>query len=207
MLDEGKEIVQVNESKDTTPRQEMDLETARGILQDLVGTQENSITETSPLDQIGGHSVDQIREATRLIGEDLIKDAEAGFGFTFLRKQTPQGYVSLGVWQGSDQEHNPTGQTEKFTLSLSEGANDVLVNSFPVTEPTDDIRRITTVFKDHRINRAVSLDNLAKEFKLDDYRFMIRALRWMSANVLDWKNPQCIMPEQLDNLSSASPLK
>lgn len=68
----GKELANISNPQEKISPREMDLGTAQTILRGVVSFQEQTMTENSPRDRIGEYSTEQIRQAMRLVGKDLI---------------------------------------------------------------------------------------------------------------------------------------
>lgn len=173
---------------------EMDLETARVVLQAIVDVNENAITEQTPLDRIQEYSIDQIRQAVQLVTESL-KDKsdeiypwpEKGESAYFTLQQTPQG--ELYLFKGDDFVELALMSTrfgpdisDRFALDDKEGFDKRFIH-----------------FSDVRsgANIHTGLTDLEKAPTLAKVRYMIKGMRWMSANLLNWENHTALMPEDI----------
>lgn len=180
---------------------ELDLDTARVILQAIVNTHESTITDTTPIDRIAGYSLEQVREAERVVAQSLM-DAHGTatyLGNTVIRKDTPQGKLELMT-----ENNEIKGRGIILMLRTKIGApgtkyGTVLQNLFAFEQPHQAFA-IHYGFEDNRIGQR---GNLLKGASLENIRAMQRGLRWMNANMLDWDNPNTIMPEQLDTVSGS----
>jgi len=192
--DTGTDLARIEPAGEVKPVTEMDLDTATVVLQAIVDTHESTITDETPLDQIAGYSTEQIRLAEQVVAESLMESQGAekqALGNPHIRKETPQGRLSLYSRDGS----------VYLKLNDKNTGNYILENEFATKEPKDSIDRTRPRFTDFRSGRAdmTSLYGLGNNPSLAGVRHMIRGTRWMSANMLDWGNPNTIMPEQLDN--------
>lgn len=77
---------------------------------------------------------------------------------------------------------------------------------YPLKDPQNslELSAYHALFRDYWLSgdgKIVRYRDLIDDFKLDEYRFMVRGLRWLSANMLTWGDKGFLMPEQLDNPS------
>jgi hypothetical protein len=176
-----------------------DLETARTVLQAIVNTHEKTINETSPLDRIAGYSTEQVRQAETVVAQSLMDEyriVKHGFDRK-LSKKTPQGILTLSV--SDDNVHMHLWNDEKH-----EG---VLRNTYALKQPQQSGAELFYGFDDNRHNDPWTWEKfsetsyrLRRKQSLLSIRYDWRGLRWMNANLLEWHNPETIMPEQLDTL-------
>jgi hypothetical protein len=187
----GTEIARIPQ-KEIEASPKMNPEKARSVLQAIVDTPENDpATYTSP-ESIGGYSTEQVRQAEKLIAQSLMEKYDGKnlvFDLFHLKKSTPQGILSLSL---SD---------DRVGLSLLMNGNQMLDTSFPLQDPKDSVLKIIhTGFYDYRSKQpnTNNLYDFEKKPTVEGFQHMVKGLRWMSANMLDWENPQTIMPEKLD---------
>ena len=213
MTDGGsKDIVKLGQPREVKAVQEADLIRAKGILQRIVGIHQGSISEASPFDRIGEHNTTEIRGALRAVGENLIvthngkrmgRDSNIN-----VVKNGSQGQVLLNMHDGFINTE-PTGRPDIISLKLYLNGGRYITSYFPLDGETDALSpywfRTTELYADTRDPvKKVTGEQMQKNLTVENYRDMIRGLRWMSANMLDWDNPEIIMPEQLDSLSLPS---
>lgn len=213
MSDKGdRELFRVTPHEPVTP--ELDLETARTILQGIVIFHEQSITKEHPLDTIGLYSTRQIREALRLVGEDLMIRHKA----KLISPTDPTNIPTLSLDKTAQKDtghlgivYRPNPQSNSIALALDttripkigfSKSWTMLYCSIPLAE-WDTTRFNYHGFDDYRAEteKHASIGRLNGKISIDDYRFMIRGLRWLSANMLNWEGKDFIMPEQLDHSS------
>ncbi len=196
-LDEADKQISTGNKIDipTSQQEQVDLKTARTILQAIVNTHENTFVETTPLDRIAGHSTKQVRQAEKIVAQSLVEKSTYTFRHNppitvFLKKKgTPQGELILSLTD------------ESASLKLRHEREWVLENDYALEQPEGNMEH-TIGFSDYRHggNEATLHDLKKREPSLQGIRHMWRGLRWMNANMLDWDNPNTIMPEQLDTL-------
>lgn len=179
---------------------EMNLDTARIILQALVDTHEDTFTEDTPFDRVGGYTTDQIRQAEEMVARAIIQEYSGGAERGSLEakhasKETPDGTMHLMLL------NDGTTDEASLNLTLKEGKKYLLVNEFSLREPDTMSSRFSTRFSDFRSGQpdVTALSTLDYRPTLANFRKMVRGTRWMSANMLAWQDPNAIMPEQLDN--------
>jgi hypothetical protein len=174
------------------PATEMDPETARVIMQAVVNFHESRINENTALDRIAGYSTSNIRTAVKTVAQLVLKSAGAEpeeFSESVNTEKTTQ-YGTLEL----------TLSSSTVNITLSDPKNFILENEFPVTEPADSLERAAIRFADFRDGQVkyASPETFSAAVSLDEIRHMIRGVRWMCANLLSWKDPGVILPEQLD---------
>ncbi|MEO6508420.1 MAG: hypothetical protein ABIO02_00550, partial [Patescibacteria group bacterium] len=143
--------------KDIAPKIEsIDLPTAQEILQSIISTHENSITESTPLDLVAEYSTTQVREAMKVVCEDLIKGnkTESFLSSLHTYKDTPQGRLHLFLSEEFDSEGKNNHTKEKIKLMLSKNDSAVLENDYRLTEPINDTQRVFAGFIDFRGQRV-----------------------------------------------------
>lgn len=222
MSDESaRELTKLEPHEVINPR-EMDLDVARAVLQAIAVSQEESMTEDSPLDKIEKYSMEQVRQALRLVGEDLLSRHEVTSGdknSKFLKKEDPQGHVLLGFHykpKGRDPSIDEIYDKSTFfdemtgiKLSLTNFYPDKHIRNlmsfdFSLRDPKSELDLVFINFQDMRDpknERYVNYKNIIESFNLNDYRFMVRGLRWLSINMLKWEDKGLVMPEQLSSSS------
>lgn len=197
--------VQSPASSELKRQDEMDLDTARAVLQSLVDIHEESISEDA-FDMIGEYSPEQIRQAFEVVATSLMREhggmldehamtvLPPGSVVQNVEKETPQGKLSLSLVK-STISNNVSMGLHPYDHSVWS----LLVNEVSLDEPTGNERWFTG-FADYRSGKKeYTLDHLDQNYSLAGFQQMVRGTRWMSANMLDWQNPATIMPEQLDN--------
>lgn len=190
---------------------EMKLEEAQTILQTIVDTHESSITEAN-LDRIGIYSAEQIRSAMRIVTQSILDendskpiddpDEEPGW---YTTKQKATGEVSLFL--------QPS--TLEMMFARPEDFYDPLLHCiFPLKDPSeipygDEIIQFIDIRSTEREEGILGANKDSLEYinrnpseAVDRYRNIIRGVRWMSANMLKWRDADIIMPEQLDGAPS-----
>lgn len=180
-------------------KEDIDLKTARVILQAVIDAREYPISASSLPDKIANYSIELVRCATELVTDDLMNTHNAA-SVNYqreLEKNTPEGKLTILL----DQPGTPPGNVgRRIDCELNHGE---IRYHFPLAEPVNDNYKNDFGFTDIRgETRKISLDcylcQTEKEFNIDNYRLWVKGLRWMSANLLNWNNPAIIMPEQLD---------
>ncbi len=179
-----------------------DLETARNVLQAIVNTHEKTINETTPLARIAGYSTEQERQAVRTVAQLLTGMHGTVKPDAFertLSKNTPQGRLTLSL----------SGDTAHLFLWNGKSHEVVLDNTYALQQPKPGTEWYYG-FDDHQHRDPWTWEKfsetayrLHRKQSLLSIRYDRRGLRWMSANMLDWNNPDTIMPEQLDTLPPA----
>ena len=185
-----------------TPMSEtLDLQQAGIILLGVVKTDEHTFIATSPLDKIGGYSVNQVRAAVKVYMGDIMKAVPEEFGIQHLQKtDSRRAILNLSLKKKLDMLGKPTQELNVLTLDYASVYRDVLLaNQFPLADQQIQFLKVLSGFTDSRSRRDISIAKLEKNFNLDDYQFAIRGMRWMIANILNWNNPGILMPDQLDN--------
>ncbi len=198
--DVGTDVARVDQEEEIQSATEMDLDTARVVLQAIVDTHEDTITEQASLDRIGGYTTEQVRQAEKVVAQSILKEHGSKFAGQIpgsppdssTRKETPQGSLSLAL----------SDAFVTCTLQEKESSHILLRNQFLLREPDDTYRlyeKGITGFRDNRSGDRTEIDDLENNFTLEGFRRMVRGTRWMSTNMLHWNDPNTIMPEQLDN--------
>ena len=227
MSDESsRDLVKLNPHEKLNPR-EMNLDIARSVLQAIAVFQEESMTESSPLDKIGNYSIEDVRQAFQLVGENLLLRHEVTSGDKngkTLKKEDPQGHVFLrfnykpkGRNPSIDEIYDKTTDFDEMTgvdLDLTSVFPDghlrnLMSFDFSLRDPESELDLIFINFQDGRDSenvRHINYKDIIETFNLNDYRFMIRGLRWLSINMLKWEDKGLIMPEQLNNSTEPKPL-
>lgn len=185
----------------------MDLETAKGVLNDVVATNTETITNESPLDQFASHPVGQIRQALHVVLHHLISTHPAGLIPRSIEKKVPRidGLLVLGlarpvsiVVKGFTNEP-PAEEHLRLTLYDSKRLKPSIMDfELALTAYSVTVADALSIGYREREKR-ISLMHLGfpRESNLDDYRFMMRGLRWTAANLARWDEVDIIMPEEL----------
>jgi hypothetical protein len=189
-------------AKDASSQEQGELEKARAVLQTIVDTHEDTIAETTPLDCIAGLTTEQVRQAERAVAQAIIDKHSKGGSverkYKSVVKKTPQGELNLRI-------RKETWMKEGLELHLNANGSDslLLTNRYALEEPREGIIRPVGFYDYRHGERAATLSALERAeneaSQLEDKRMMWRGLRWMSANMLAWDNPNTIMPEVLDS--------
>jgi len=178
---------------------EMSLQDARTILASIVGHHESNITSSTTPDMIGEYSLDQVRNAVCIVALDLVKDVQKeSLGVKRIHKMTSRGELTFGFFR-KIKDFKIT-DPEYVELELIDHGRIILNNSFALAEPENSFYRTFISFIDHR-SRSRKYTNLYSFYdnpSLEGYQHLMRGLRWMCANLLDWNNSEVIMPEALD---------
>lgn len=194
----------------------MDLRSAIKVLQDIVKTDESGITESSDLTTIANYSQLQVRQALVTVVEKIVKDQHEDPKITFIPsapvidkgnmhgfkigKEDHDCLCEMGLDQ-SDYDgtvFNPSN----INMSLKDREGFGLIeNDFQLRESEFwwDGGLCGFVDRRHETREVSIIMDLEAEFDLDTYKKILRGLRWMSANVLNWNNESIILPEDLDN--------
>jgi hypothetical protein len=185
---------QPHPSQERQPQDEMDITTARTILQAVIDTHEETLTKQTPLDTLGGYTVGQLRQAERVVAQSIIQKVPQRYELVTREKRTPEGTLQLSVG------------TLSVGLNLIDFTrNRFIANRFPLSEP-GSLTRIFTEYADSHSEQpgGTRLSDLEKNPTLPGFQQMLRGVRWMSANLLNWENQNTILPEQLDQKALAS---
>lgn len=217
----GKEIDRTNPQDHANPHREMivpemDLKAAHAILQGIVDFKEETLTETSPLDQIGEYSMEQVRQAMRLVGNNLLSRYKEHKDRQDIGYDGNINLNKLGKWPDKKRiflsfgyEPSPPEGHELIRISLEnkQKEEDLIRFDYPLKNPRDRYELFSNAgffrYWSHGKSKQVRSSHLFDNFNIDDYRFMLRGLRWLSANMLTWGDKGLIMPEQLGNLAQA----
>lgn len=178
----------------------MSLDEARVILQTVVDSHEQNFDANSSLSHIARYSVDVLRKAVYLVAMDITVDNEDdSLNPRIAVKNTPHGKLTMKIHNTFDKNLTTTSPQD-CALSLENMGLDVLYNDFLINQPTGNIDRAAVGFIDYREDvKAVSLIDMDEEPFVEGYQHMLRGLRWMCVNLLEWKtNPGVVMPEDLD---------
>lgn len=221
MSDDSIKVESAEGNREITPRVDMDLPTARRILETVVSIHENSFTSDSPFDRVDKYSTQEVRTAIKTVSLDILNTEGAIEGpYTWITtKSGPYGNLEIALYKNRLDNNQPSDEYIYADLNTphSPGSKSkrVLSCKIPFREPRVnwnlDERAVTGFFDSGETDsvndfKRVDALNLAISFKLTDFRFMWLGLRWMCANLLDWDKPKIIMPEELNNpaLSSQS---
>lgn len=210
---ESKDIVKPGQRRKAEVVQESDLIRAKGVLERIVGIHQDSISEASSLDRIGEYNITEVRDALRIVGENLIvthNGKRIGQDSNMhIVKYGSQGQALFNMHDGFINNES-TGRPDSVSLTLHLNGGRYIKSYFPLDEGTDMLSpylfRITELYADTREPvKKVTGEQMQENLTAENYRDMIGGLRWMCANMLDWDNPEIIMPEQLDSSSLPSP--
>jgi hypothetical protein len=219
----GQEFARQN-PQEVTFSQRMDLNKAYNILQAITDFREESITDDSSLDKIGDYSTESIRQALKLTGEDLLSKHRVHSienMSKWLSKGPQKGRLQLNFEYGP-KGRDATKEDEEFSVDdnifdTMKAIKLELVDyydpnwkgltefKFPLIDPETELQSVLNQFRvgfhDNRDEdgKDVSLSDMTTNFNLSDYRFMVQGLKWLSANMLSWKDKKIIMPEKLTN--------
>src|SRR5579885_2910941 len=182
---------------DTTPQPEMDLDTARAIVQMVVDTDENSFTELSDFNKIGDYTIEQVKEAETQVAKHIfatsfIEAAKTrGDGSLMTRKQIGEATLRLHL-QASQIRRQHLLSLELVTPQQERARNLFLRNSLLLGKGQNLGESV-----DGR--RTPRLINGIEGIGINDFRELWRGLRWMSFHLLNWDNPNVdtILPEQV----------
>lgn len=200
---------ELKESHDTVaPKQEdIDIQTAREILEVLSNTPESTFTKDSDLSIIGGYNPYQIRQAFTKVAIDIIANSsmkDPKIKHSAIR-HTLHGDAMIVVNYKVDREGKdiePWG----IWLSLSQGRKtiiDMSLNFEDIVPGTPGYKGYAMLlgFHDDRPNTiSASAIEFYKEGnnQLTVFRKLFRGTRWIAANLLDWSG-EFILPEELDH--------
>lgn len=188
----------------STEPEQIDLQTAMGVLQSVVDTPETTISETSRLDLIGDHSLSQVRSAFEITARNVIAS------HTGIRdeRQTPGGIFKedangkmLWIYLDRYRLEDPDTMAEVKAFALGNGPN--LVVRFPLIEfnQQDEIdvflHQLGGLYVDHQKGIAITPHTLSKHFRIEDYRLAFLGFRWLAYSILHWQDPNIITPEDL----------
>jgi hypothetical protein len=167
---------------------EMGIDKAKAVLRTIVATHESTFNAETPLDQIAEYSTADIRNALKVVARAIMDSENTTKSLLEASKLTSQGDLLLSM--------NDKSVRLKLIVAESPG---VIDNNFALQEP-HVTERYQYRFADMRsgVVRGASLSRAGNP-NLDGFRQMIRGLRWMSANMLAWEKPDCILPEYFDN--------
>lgn len=170
---------------------ETQIATARAVLQAIVDTNEVALIE--PVDQIAGFSVEDIRSAVRVVAGSIMGENDAFIGDRSLEaeKSTPQGMATLAIGDAM------------INLYVVKARVHAVEFQFATPEPGGEERKRTRFIDQRRDEGRIS--HVKQNNTLKEFRHMIKGLRWMSANMLAWGEPDIIMPNQLDNKGLPKP--
>lgn len=194
------EIEKINRLRRAKRKPITNIEDARNILHAVVSVGNDSITPQTPTDRVAGFPFRRIRESIAVVGTDLISrytveeneqsfvmgkplrgDVDAILTFSKLGRRKivydDDRYWSIELDAGPLHAEVP--------LQISNHMNDV---SF-----TDDRARYS---------RRVFPSNLRESLSVTDHRRLLRGMRWVCANIMEWEKPGFIMPNDLSTLYS-----
>ncbi len=205
---------------------EMDLATARGILQLVVGTHQNSWEGNSDLNKLGLYSMKTVRDALRLVSLDTVKSHGAIFGdhagfacddYSISKPAALGIRVELSIWP-ANKPSTVSMEWGKLYNEEREIQDNWITASMPLIEPKTTVDRVlAATFADRRpehkmkpkdteeVVRILNMDQkytkgYRKPFNLEEYRNSWLGLRWLTYNLLNWdkdfKFPEELGPAQ-----------
>lgn len=202
MAEADNPLVRITPSGSTelnTP-QNMDFFKASEVLAFIVQTPEDALTSKSSFETIGTYTGDQLRAAMAYMIQALHQDLpDQNYGRFGVRKQVaPDSYLSLLLTPHvSTLIKSRGGKGFGLIMSLV-GKTAPTSFEFPITAESQELDQHDTLFMHE--GRIVRLSDLAGTPNEEDVRFMWRGLRWMSANILGWRNNGVI---EVANVGSA----
>jgi len=186
-----------------TPPETRELEAAKVIIQDIIRTSEKTISPSSDLGNISGHSSVEIRNALAVTTRKIMsmpgsrfRSRDLGAVETF--KQTQYGEACL--WLGSridPHSDNPIPELSNITLELNSAELEAVI-------PLHDTSvRLFALFRDWRKHvHIITPQSPEEKFDLSTFRSLWRGMRWLSANLDIWETSGFIMPEDLPKQSA-----
>src|SRR5579859_6854039 len=186
--DQQPKQIDVPKGERAVPR-ELDLSTARAILQAIVDTHEDTITEETPLDQVAGYSVEQVREAEEVVARSILdkhgrmapllsktKEGAKPSGWISAHKSTPQGDLTLDF-----HEKLNVPWTEDIALRLADRISHkrLINNNYALEEPPSNERSRFGFIDNRPGGKRATLADLDKGVTVEKIRFMHRGLRWV----------------------------
>lgn len=179
------------------------LRIAQAVIQDVVNTSEETISESSNLDNISGHSAREIRAALGTKAQQIMSMPGSRFRHNYLptavevSKQTKDGVACLWLGSKIDSRGNPIPGLLSLHLGWTSGKPPKLMLNTDIS--LQELSEHHSAFGDWRNGRIshVTSQRLEGEFDLSSVRYLWRGLRWLSANLNVWETPDFIMPERL----------
>lgn len=201
------------------PLVEMDLETARKILEQIVGTSELSIESLERIETFAGIDVNNIRQAVHVVALSLVdkemevrlrtnaKNNNSPFieGQVFKEKEAPPYRLTLQTLR--ENRHGNSGEVDALIMWADERLEDYETKRYEFQFPLKDESENVASFSGSPgnpggffgVNLSIISSRTLSDDPLGDYRVLIKGLRWASANLLEWNtNPNIVLPEDLD---------
>lgn len=188
-----------------------ELEIAEAVIQDILKTPEEMISESSDLDYISGHSAYEIKTALGTKARQIMSMPGSRFGTKSLSnvevfKQTEHGVVRLTLGCELDPRGEPVPGLRELNLELKSG--NPLRHELDVHVSLREISRHYLSYGDRK--GAFNSQSLEEKYefpeevqgsKLSIIRQLWRGLRCLSANIATWESPNFVMPEDLPQQS------
>lgn len=169
---------------------EMDLATAKKILQDVIEFDESSISEATDLTQLGGHNYGLIRQALIVTGKDLLdKYGKPNPSIDAVSKQAPEGELRLLI-----STYIPS--IAHIQLLLHNGGNYLIRADIPLQDTSSNNALYAGLF-DHRKDPQTNVNQNKRGFDTQRVKDGWRGIRWTADNILHWDGPRKL-PEDLD---------
>lgn len=174
---------------------ELDLSTARSILQLVVDTHENNFDESSDLNRLGPYSITKVREALKIVSLEVFRKhgGEPTPDNFVVSKFTPDGIpLHFAIY-------STNRRLDGVSLQLGGGENSrkfLIVAHVPITEPKDSVEQFYAgVFDDLRPDH-VRYAQPYGQFDMAEYRTSWLGFRWLADNLLKW-DYDFTLPEDL----------
>ena len=146
--------VLVTTQQGLTHKVSMDLEAARTILRAVVDLDEATITEQTDLTRAGEYTMDQVRQALRVISEDIL-GAEVQKVLPMVEKQTRHGRLHFALHKEYDAQ-GKIGKPINAHLSLSSSRGYVLESVVPVRDSSSWVLQDAVRFSDFRHGTSIT---------------------------------------------------
>ncbi len=204
---------------------ELDLETARRILETLRDTRETTFNDSSDLSRIGGYPVKQVQEAFFVVAKDVAGPPDAEWPkltwestkkrpYKELVKPAPQGWGRLFLYSVQKDNEEYYRDPNEIVLYYYQGGETVdrgdLRMSMSYHRPMGDFseeaaaRFTAFASEEHGTVTGLSAEDMLKgnvrypgENTMDSYRRLFSGMRWLAANLLNWRDGDFIPKESL----------
>lgn len=183
--------------KGEPPEEIMTIEKATKTLTDIRGVDVQAIKDDTDLTMVGGHHYREVRNAMRTIAMDLIKEKPASddpLQFQGIKKQTSQGEAKLSIsggnriWLTLTPDQQRTHDNIMIDLHLEDFPNEELnLSGFR------DLRNPRVDYKRYDYNTPIGT-----------FQNQFRGVKWLASNLLTWKDPNTILPEDIDQKPKSS---